>query len=119
MDELPTNKDGSVKRTPSERRGLYSLEQTLRMLERNLYDVWRYGEHIPDDWNDIVRMYDEEKQRITIRVDKSAIRFFKSMGPNYQVKMNLVLRAFVQGRGAGFLRTIEREGKFWDTHFYE
>ena len=117
MYELPTNKDGTVKRTMSEKRGLYSLSQTLERLNRNLYHKERYADHIPEMWHDIVKSYDEEKDKITIRVDRSAVKFFKSMGPRYQVKMNLVLRAFVQARAAGMLERMEKEVSFWEAHF--
>lgn len=119
MFELPTNKDGTVKRTESERRGLYKLSQTLDRLERNLYHAERYADHIPQVWHDIVKQYEEESERITIRVDKSALKFFRAMGPKYQVRINLVLRAFVQARAAGLLETMEKETSFWEQHFCE
>jgi uncharacterized protein (DUF4415 family) len=119
MFELPTNKDGTVKRTASQKRGLYSLSQTLERLNRNLYHKERYADHIPQMWHDIVKEYEEDKEKVTIRVDKSALKFFRSMGPKYQVRMNLVLRAFVQARAAGLLENMEKEVTFWEKHFCE
>ncbi len=119
MYALPTNKDGTVKRTAAEKRGLYSLNQTLERLTRNLYHPERYADHIPEMWHDIVKHYEEESEKITIRVDKSALKFFRSMGPKYQVRINLVLRAFVQARAAGLLENMEKEVRFWEEHFCE
>ena len=119
MFGLPTNKDGTVKRTDAQRRGLYGLSQTLERLERNLYHPERYADHIPPIWHDIAKEYEEDKEKVTIRLDASVLKFFRAMGPKYQVRMNLVLRAFVQARAAGLLETMETEVSFWEKHFCE
>lgn len=40
----------------------------------------------------------EPKERITIRVDRDVLDYFKAQGRGYQSRMNAVLRAFVSAR---------------------
>lgn len=40
-----------------------------------------------------------EKEKISIRLDKDVLDFFKKQGKDYQRKINRVLRAFVEGYG--------------------
>ncbi len=37
-----------------------------------------------------------EKGRITIRLDKDILSFFRTLGPRYQTRINTVLRAYVE-----------------------
>ncbi|MEM9349627.1 MAG: BrnA antitoxin family protein, partial [Pseudomonadota bacterium] len=58
------------------------------------------AEMIPNDWHLIWQDTGErgETQRVTIRLDRDVVRFFKAMGPGYQTRMNRVLRAFMLTR---------------------
>ncbi len=48
---------------------------------------------------------DAAKQRITIRLDRNVVDFFKAAGPGYQSRMNAVLKAYV-------IRSLkDRQGK--------
>lgn len=40
----------------------------------------------------------EPKQGVHIRLDAAVLRWFKAHGPDYQTRINAVLRAFVQRR---------------------
>ncbi len=41
---------------------------------------------------------DEEKERITIRLDKDILDFFREKGKGYQSRINNALRAFVKAQ---------------------
>jgi uncharacterized protein (DUF4415 family) len=51
--------------------------------------VWRNYSHATED---------EEKERITIRLDKDVLDFFKQKGKGYQSRINNALRAFVKAQ---------------------
>jgi uncharacterized protein (DUF4415 family) len=40
----------------------------------------------------------EPPQSVQLQVDASVLRWFKSRGPDYQARMNAVLKAFVSAR---------------------
>lgn len=68
--------EGLVKNDPDD---LYLTDEQLE--ER----TWMYN------FQDIV-----EKEKISIRIDKDILDFFRSQGKGYQGKINNVLRVFVQ-----------------------
>ena len=51
--------------------------------------VWRYYNH---------DMGDDEKERITIRLDKEVLDYFRKKGKGYQSRINNALRAFVKAQ---------------------
>ena len=59
---------------------------------------------LPKDWESTVTLgLPPEKQDIHIRVDSDVLEWFKARGKGYQIRINAVLRAFVQTR-----RRLER-----------
>ena len=68
---------------------------TEEEIERNaLEENRRLG--IPDDWyKDAYAVYPVEKERITIRIDKDVLDFFRKQGKGYQSRINAVLRTFM------------------------
>ena len=68
---------------------------TEEEIERNaLEENRRLG--IPDDWyKDAYAVYPVEKDRITIRIDRDVLEYFRTRGKGYQSRMNAVLRAFM------------------------
>lgn len=44
---------------------------------------------------------DEEKERITIRLDKDILSYFRKTGKGYQSRINNALRAFVRAQQEG------------------
>jgi uncharacterized protein (DUF4415 family) len=68
---------------------------TEEEVERNaLEENRRLG--IPDDWyKDAYAVYPVEKERITIRIDRDVLQYFRDQGKGYQSRMNAVLRAFM------------------------
>ena len=51
-------------------------------------------------WQNANLVMPETKERITLRVDKETVDFFRGGGHGYQTRMNAVLRAYVQAQKA-------------------
>jgi uncharacterized protein (DUF4415 family) len=50
-------------------------------------------------WTNACLVMPESKERITLRVDKEVVEFFRRGGQGYQTRMNAVLRAYVEAQG--------------------
>ncbi len=99
-------------------------ESTMRYTAEEIAEMRRRGED-RTDWERIARMTDEErgaarardpdavelpedwperavaglpgpKERVSLEVDADVLRWFRSLGPGYQTRMNAVLRAYMQ-----------------------
>ena len=69
---------------------------TNRDIERALADDPDAAPLLDAEWFATARLVDPlEKERITIRLDKDILDFFRRLGPRYQTRINSVLRAFV------------------------
>lgn len=96
---LPLNKhpkDMTVKERVAWMLSIKGLEQ----IEYDLYDALNRNQTIPNEWSEIWQGEDRDTKttRLTIRLDADVVRFFKSLGPGYQPRMNRVLRSFMQAR---------------------
>ncbi len=49
-------------------------------------------------WRNARVVMPEAKERITLRVDKEVVEFFRNKGQGYQTRMNAVLRAYVEAQ---------------------
>ena len=49
-----------------------------------------------DFWENAKIVAPPGKERITFRVDREVLEFFRKDGPGYQTRMNAVLRSFVE-----------------------
>ncbi len=92
-----------TRQTKSQAEHLYYLQDVLERLEFDLHNTIHRKRRIPSEWHDIYRKRDRERSRITLRVDRDVLKFFRSMGPGYQPRMNNVLRAFMEARLAGLI----------------
>jgi uncharacterized protein (DUF4415 family) len=63
--------------------------------EIDFSDIPPVGE---DFWDNAVLMRPEDwaKQRLAIRLDAEIVDFFKPYGPSWQIRMNEVLRTYVE-----------------------
>lgn len=71
------------------------------------------AEMLPADWVDRAElaMSTEGKERVTIRLDRGIVEYFKSQGGGYQSRINAVLRAYVfEKRQASIRRARRRAG---------
>ncbi|MEM1233854.1 MAG: BrnA antitoxin family protein [Pseudomonadota bacterium] len=81
----------------------------LQSVEADLIDSFNLNETIPREWNDIWQGRDGDTKRVkvTLTLDADVVRFFKSMGPGYQPRMNTVLRSFMHARLAKMINGPE------------
>jgi uncharacterized protein (DUF4415 family) len=106
----PTDTERSTvterKRTKAEERHYAALLQELEGLEREEElmvlrkldrDLKLKGEMIPAAWHRVEREVPvrPRKIRVTAGYDEDLVRWFRSMGHNYQARMNAVLRAYM------------------------
>lgn len=97
--------------TKTERKHRAHLLDLMRQLEWDIAEKTRAHTRLPPEWQEIgVKRYPDRKRRITLRVEESVIRFFKSMGAGYQVRMNDVLASWVHARLAGYAKGPEDVG---------
>ncbi len=57
--------------------------------------------HLDDDfWANasVVMPGDNRKERITMRLDREVVEFFRKQGKGYQTRMNAVLRSYVEAQ---------------------
>jgi hypothetical protein len=92
------------KHTKQEKVDGWDFLEAYRILEWDVLDAVRRGRALPDDWHDIATTPDPGKTRVTIRLDADVVKFFRAMGPGWQTKANLVLRAWVKGRLARIVK---------------
>jgi uncharacterized protein (DUF4415 family) len=79
----------------------------LGQLEDDVNDLMR--EMIPQAWHRLQYDIDveEPKEKITLRVDRSVAKFYRSMGKGYQERINRILATYAQARIADRL-TVEK-----------
>lgn len=49
-------------------------------------------------WQDATLVMPETKERVTMRMDRDVLRWFKARGRGYQTRINAVLRSYVEAR---------------------
>ena len=92
-----------LKLTKTQNEHFYYMADAMRRLEWDLHSTVFHAQRIPRDWHQIATQRETEKTRITLRVDRDVVKWFRSMGPGYQPRMNDVLRAFMHAKLAGLL----------------
>lgn len=81
------------------------MADALRMLEWDLHQTIFREMRIPDEWHEIARQKpSERKTRVTLRLDEGLVRFFRSMGPNWQVRVNRLMSVWMHPRLCGVIR---------------
>ena len=102
------------KRTRREAVQMYYLTDVYDRLEFDLHTLLNHYKRIPHEWHVIHRERDYSKTRITLRVDCDVVKFFRSMGPEYQRRMNDVMRAFMHCKLAGLIDGPETVTEYRD-----
>ena len=84
----------------------YNIITSIARLQNDFADNW-VDRSLPDDWNflEVKEPIDPHKTKITMRVDSDMLRWFKKMGPNYQRRINQVLRVYYIAMMQGKLNT--------------
>ena len=60
---------------------------------------------VPDAWHVLAHDLDvsEPKEKVTLWLDRSVVKFYRAMGRGYQTRMNRILGTYAQMEIAGFL----------------
>ena len=77
----------------------YEKERTAEKLAALPDDQIDYSDipELDDDfWENAKIVAPPGKERITFRVDREVLEYFRKDGPGYQTRMNAVLRSFVE-----------------------
>ncbi|MGB3313967.1 MAG: BrnA antitoxin family protein [Albidovulum sp.] len=74
---------------------------------------WRVQERVPEAWATVEEDLDceEEKVKITLRLDASVAKLFRAMGKGYQARINHILTTYAQMR----MGEIDRQARALDT----
>jgi len=73
----------------------------IKMMDHELMGYLAEYKALPREWDRIWEdedRRDPKRTRVTIRLDADVVKFFKGLGPGYQVRINRVLRAFMHFR---------------------
>ncbi|WP_284263102.1 BrnA antitoxin family protein [Roseicyclus amphidinii] len=103
---------------PRQREHHYYMVDALRRFEWDMHQRIWLDQRIPVEWHDIATRRERDKIRLTLRVDADVVKWFRSMGPGYQPRMNDVLRAFMHAKLAGLLHgeeTVEPFKENWQA----
>ncbi|HMO07726.1 MAG TPA: BrnA antitoxin family protein [Paracoccaceae bacterium] len=103
-----------LKRTTAKSRTNYHyMADAMRRLEWDLHHHIEATSRIPTEWHDIARRrHPQPTERVTVRLDRDVVRFFRSMGAGYGPRINEVLRSYMHARLAGVLKGAETEDYF-------
>ena len=99
----------SVAKAEGTRRADYHyLADAIRVLEWDLHSTVMARMRIPDDWHRIAQEKGTApKTRVTLRLDADVVAFFRSMGPDWQVRVNRLMAAWMHARLAGLIEGAE------------
>jgi uncharacterized protein (DUF4415 family) len=82
----------------------------LRCLEFDLRWGMEGTDRIPTEWADIAaEPFCPYKEKVTLRLDKDVLRFFRATGRGCLTRMNKVMRAYMLARLAGVVKGAERD----------
>jgi uncharacterized protein (DUF4415 family) len=97
-----------IKMTAKQRENYHYMADAMRRLEWDLHNHIEATSHVPTEWHEIARArHPQPTERVTVRLDKDVLRFFRSMGAGYGPRLNEVLRSYMHARLAGVLKGAE------------
>jgi len=78
----------------------------LKSLQEELRRDW-VERSLPKDWSGSISAFGQtsRKEKISIRLDEDMLRWFRSLGPGYQAKINKILRIYWTGIICGMVRS--------------
>ncbi|MBM2575055.1 BrnA antitoxin family protein [Jannaschia sp. Os4] len=89
--------------TKAERRAADAMARAMLRFEWDMHHAVTRRGRVPEAWREVWQHRSAVKERVTMRVDRDVMRFFRSMGDGYGPRINTVLRAFMEARLAGML----------------
>ena len=101
------------KRTARARASYYYMAEAMRRLEWDLHHKIEATGRIPVEWHEIAqRAEPQPTERVTLRLDRDVVKFFRSMGTGYGPRINDVLRSYMHARIAGVIRGADTMALF-------
>ncbi|MCF3974230.1 BrnA antitoxin family protein [Paracoccus salsus] len=96
---------GISKAEETRRVNYHYMADAMRMLEWDLHSTILDRMRIPEEWHQIAREKPSKaKTRVTLRLDGDLVAFFRSMGPDWQVRVNRLMSVWMHARLAGLIR---------------
>lgn len=90
------------------RANYHYMADAMRMLEWDLHSTVLSRMRIPEEWHQIARERGRApKTRVTLRLDADVVKFFRSMGPDWQARVNRIVAAWMHARLAGLIEGAE------------
>ncbi len=103
--------------TKTERHHHYYMVDAMRRFEYDMHNAIAMNGRVPNAWHDIASRRESAKKKICFSVDEDVLKWFRSMGPGYQPRMNAVLRSFMHAKLMGLLQGDETLDMFRDPMF--
>jgi len=101
------------KMTARARASYYYMAEAMRRLEWDLHHRIEATGRIPEAWHEIAqRVEPQPTERVTLRLDRDVVKFFRSMGTGYGPRINDVLRSYMHARIAGVIRGADTMALF-------
>lgn len=93
---------------PAKAAHYHYMADAMRRLEWDLHHHIEATSRVPTEWHEIARrVHDQPTERVTVRIDRDVLRFFRSMGAGYGPRINQVLRSYMHARLAGVIQGAE------------
>lgn len=84
------------------------MADVMRRLEWDLHNTIALTGRVPPEWHDIAKGEPHSrKEKVNLRVEADVLRFFRSMGPGWGVRVGDVLKSYMHARIAGVVRGAE------------
>lgn len=90
--------------TRTQRANHYYMLDAMRRFEYDMHHTIAINFRVPQEWHEIAERRERKKTRICFSLDEDVLRWFRSMGPRYQPRMNDVLRGFMHAKLMGLLQ---------------
>jgi uncharacterized protein (DUF4415 family) len=101
------------RQTPKQRELTAYMMEVMERLEWDLHNTIELTGRIPEEWHAIAARPPElPGEKVTLRLDRDVVKFFRSMGVGYGGRINDVLRSYMQARLVGLLRGAETTDHF-------
>lgn len=96
------------------------MAAVMERLEWDLHNTIALTDRIPDTWHEIAEAPPRSPlEKVTLKLDRDVLRFFRSMGPGYGPRINDVLRSYMHARLAGVIRGAETLPRFRDRDAWD
>lgn len=108
------------KMTAKARENFFYMSEAMRRLEWDLHHTIEATNRIPEAWHEIAaRAHPQPTERVTIRLDRDVLKFFRSMGTGYGPRLNEVLRSYMHARLAGVIGGADTAAMFRQAKDHE